>query len=185
MPDSLKTLRYCEDSDLYPRIPGKTGDDRGAVPLLELLEARPVDDARNHLTDVVRPPDVALNDSVDLVRIEERIFRLDPRLRLMFLELQVFDEVTDDRQRVVIVFREVIGHSADPRVHIRAPSSSAVTSSPVATRTSGGPPRKIVPVPFTMTASSDIAGTYAPPAVQEPITAAICGISAADITAWL
>src|SRR6185436_17012519 len=40
--------------------------------------------------------------------------------------------------------------------------------------TSGGPPRKIVPVPFTITASSDIAGTYAPPAVHEPITAAIC-----------
>ena len=32
---------------------------------------------------------------------------------------------------------------------------------------------------------NDIAGTYAPPAVHEPITAEICGISCADITAWL
>ena len=31
----------------------------------------------------------------------------------------------------------------------------------------------------------DIAGTYAPPAVQEPITTAICGIPCADIRAWL
>jgi len=65
------------------------------------------------------------------------------------------------------------------------PSSSAVTSSPVAAFTNGGPPRKIVPVPLTITASSDMAGTYAPPAVHEPITAEICGISRADITAWL
>ena len=56
------------------------------------------------------------------------------------------------------------------------PSSSAVTSWPVAAFTSGGPPMKIVPVPRTMIVSSLIAGTYAPPAVQEPITAAICGI---------
>ena len=56
------------------------------------------------------------------------------------------------------------------------PSSSGVTSSPVAAFTSGGPPRKIVPVPRTMTVSSLIAGTYAPPAVHEPITSATCGI---------
>ena len=65
------------------------------------------------------------------------------------------------------------------------PSSSGVTSSPVAAFTSGGPPRKIVPVPLTMTVSSLIAGTYAPPAVHEPITSATCGMAAADIRAWL
>ena len=65
------------------------------------------------------------------------------------------------------------------------PSSSAVTTSPVAAFTSGGPPRKIVPWLRTITASSLIAGTYAPPAVHEPSTAAICGMPAADIVAWL
>ena len=44
---------------------------------------------------------------------------------------------------------------------------------------------KIVPVPRTITVSSDIAGTYAPPAVHEPITTAICGIPSADMRAWL
>ena len=44
---------------------------------------------------------------------------------------------------------------------------------------------KIVPVPRTITVSSLIAGTYAPPAVHEPITTAICGIPSADIRAWL
>ncbi len=44
---------------------------------------------------------------------------------------------------------------------------------------------KIVPVPLTITVSSDMAGTYAPPAVQEPITDAICGMPRADMRAWL
>ena len=47
-------------------------------------------------------------------------------------------------------------------------------TSPVAILTSGGPPRKMVPCSFTITVSSLIAGTYAPPAVHEPITTAIC-----------
>ena len=44
---------------------------------------------------------------------------------------------------------------------------------------------KIVPVPWTMTVSSDIAGTYAPPAVHEPITTAIWGMPSAESRAWL
>ena len=63
------------------------------------------------------------------------------------------------------------------------PNSSAVTSSPVAALTKGGPAKKIVPLPLTIIDSSDIAGTYAPPAVQEPSTAAICGILSPDILA--
>ena len=65
------------------------------------------------------------------------------------------------------------------------PRSSAETSSPVAAFTSGGPPMKIVPVPRTITVSSLIAGTYAPPAVDDPITTATCAIPAADRFAWL
>ena len=65
------------------------------------------------------------------------------------------------------------------------PRSSAVTTSPVAAFTSGGPPRKIVPWLRTITVSSLIAGTYAPPAVLEPSTAAICGMPSRDIRAWL
>jgi hypothetical protein len=53
------------------------------------------------------------------------------------------------------------------------PRSSLVTTSPVAAFTKGGPPRKIVPLFLTITDSSEIAGTYAPPAVQLPKTAEI------------
>ena len=65
------------------------------------------------------------------------------------------------------------------------PSSSAVTTSPVAAFTSGGPPRKIVPCSRTITASSLIAGTYAPPAVHDPRTAAIWAMPALERFAWL
>ena len=42
-----------------------------------------------------------------------------------------------------------------------------------------------VPCLRTMMLSSDIAGTYAPPAVHEPMTQAICGIPSDDSVAWL
>ncbi len=42
-----------------------------------------------------------------------------------------------------------------------------------------------MPCPFTMMVSSLIAGTYAPPAVHEPITTAICGMPSDDKVAWL
>lgn len=63
------------------------------------------------------------------------------------------------------------------------PSSSADTSSPVAALTRGGPPRKMVPLLRTMTLSSAMAGTYAPPAVHEPMTTAIWVMPAADMRA--
>lgn len=53
-------------------------------------------------------------------------------------------------------------------LHLVNPASSIFI-----TLTRGGPPRYNEPVPFTITASSHIVGTYAPPAVQGPHTTAI------------
>ncbi len=95
---------------------------------------------------------------------------------------------TISRQIASACSSEVAKWSATPdcRVWTSAPpSSSADTSWPVAAFTSGGPPMKIVPVPLTMIVSSDMAGTYAPPAVHEPMTDAICGMPSADMRAWL
>jgi len=44
---------------------------------------------------------------------------------------------------------------------------------------------KIAPCPFTITVSSLIAGTYAPPAVDHPMTSAICGMASDERRAWL
>src|SRR3954451_17570443 len=60
------------------------------------------------------------------------------------------------------------------------PSSSSSATSPVAIRTSGGPPRKTLAPPSTITTESLMPGTYAPPAVELPKTRAIVGIPAAE-----
>ena len=52
------------------------------------------------------------------------------------------------------------------------PSVQCASFDPL-TFTRGGPPRKMVPCFLTMMLSSAMAGTYAPPAVQEPSTTAI------------
>jgi hypothetical protein len=57
-------------------------------------------------------------------------------------------------------FSRIVSATPDCGVCTSAPpSSSALTTSPVAAFTSGGPPRKIVPWLRTMIVSSDIAGT--------------------------
>jgi hypothetical protein len=62
-------------------------------------------------------------------------------------------------QRVGVVLGQVVGHAGDARVHVAAAQVSALTTSPVAAFTSGGPPRKMVPWFLTMMVSSLIAGT--------------------------
>ena len=63
-------------------------------------------------------------------------------------------------QRVGVVFGEVVRDAGQARVHVGAAELlGASLPRPVAAFTSGGPPRKIVPVPLTMIVSSDIAGT--------------------------
>jgi hypothetical protein len=66
--------------------------------------------------------------------------------------------------------------SATPEIDVctsAPPSASASTTSPVAAFTSGGPPRKDRALFLDDDRSSLIAGTYAPPAVHEPMTTAI------------
>jgi hypothetical protein len=53
----------------------------------------------------------------------------------------------------------------------------------VAAYTRGGPPKNTVDFLFTIITSSDIDGTYAPPAVQLPSTIATYGIPFEDILA--
>ena len=65
------------------------------------------------------------------------------------------------------------------------PGTPFLEVAPLAALTKGGPPKKMVPWFFTMMVSSLIAGTYAPPAVQLPMTTAICAMPCALILAWL
>src|SRR6478672_8301013 len=126
---------------------------------------------------VVGHPRIDGHDVIQLGLVRDRV---DPRGHLprqRCTRSERGDDAADDPQRVAIVVRQMVCDTGGLGVQ--------VTAAPVAAFTSGGPPRKMVPWLRTITASSLIAGTYAPPAVHDPSTAAICGIPSADRLAWL
>src|SRR6478609_1110089 len=160
-------------------------DQRRPVFGLELGEFTAVDDSCDHLVYVVGHPRVRGNDVVELTLVGHRVDGRREVPRRIESRPERRDDTSHDPQRVAVVMGQM---SVTPEVfecRSPPPRSSAVTTSPVAAFTSGGPPKKIVPWLRTMTASSLIAGTYAPPAVHEPSTAAIWGMPSALIVAWL
>ena len=138
---------------------GERGDDGRRVALLELVDPRSVDDARQHLPRLGRLAQVGLDEAVELGRIVARRLRRDAIERRPGLAAEGRDDGARLLEGVGVVLGEVVGDAGMARVHVAPPSSSAVTSSPVAALTSGGPPRKMVPVFCTMIVSSLIAGT--------------------------
>jgi hypothetical protein len=94
------------------------------------------------------------------LRVDRRLLGRGPVPgRLWRPPVEVADDRPAEREGVLVVEGEVV---ATPETFVwrsPPPRSSALTSSPVAAFTSGGPPRKIVPIPRTITVSSLIAGT--------------------------
>ena len=80
-----------------------------------------VDDARDHLAHVVRLADVGGDDAVDLRRV---VARLAPASRSSSSgalgPVEVADDPARDRERVVVVLREVVGDAGDAGVHVGA-----------------------------------------------------------------
>src|SRR5690606_8102084 len=71
-----------EDADRPPLDARERADERRAVALLELVDLRAVDDAREELADVVLPAHVLRHDAVELLgRVERRLVRFDVRAR--------------------------------------------------------------------------------------------------------
>ena len=149
---------------------GEAGDERLAVARLEVVEAAAVDEAGDDLADLDRPARVG-RDGGSTGRPRRppaapgasRSHGAGGGRRFRF--------ATIERPSAIACSSSRARWSATPEIAVWTsppPRSSALTSSPVAAFTSGGPPRKIVPVPLTITVSSLIAGTYAPPAVESP-----------------
>ena len=128
---------------------------------LELVEAAAVDEPGDDLAHVVRHARVGRDDAVELGRVDGRLLGRQhvPRRRLRAgRRVATMSRTMRSASRVVV--GEVVGDAGDAcACRSPPPRSSAVTTSPVAAFTSGGPPRKIVPWLRTMTASSLIAGT--------------------------
>ena len=137
----------------------KRAHERRAVERLELVQLAAVDDAAQDVAHVVGHAGVERHEVEEAVGVLGRRPRRRPLPGRAARRGQRGDDGAHDarararrRRRGGRRRRSVRAWTSPP------PSSSAVTSSPVAAFTSGGPPRKIVPCPRTMTVSSLIGG---------------------------
>ena len=150
-----------ENADRVAHDAREPADERRAVSRLELVEAAAVDDAGDDLAHVVG----AARGRPGRCRRCRR-----GRMPAARAASAPTDRSSFGRPRLATMLRTMSSASssvsakwsATPEIAVctsAPPSSSAETISPVAAFTSGGPPRKIVPVPSTITVSSLIAGT--------------------------
>ena len=99
--------------------PGEAGHQRLAVARLELVELAAIDQPRDHLAHVVGEARIARDDAVQLLRIHRwrrRLAALPRRLRLAPGEAA--HDLAPDRQRMLVVEREVVRHPTHRGVHL-------------------------------------------------------------------
>ncbi len=128
---SMKCVTLSADSEnstpLFAMMPTRKPCSRAkpvmtvvGVALLEFVEARSVDHARDDLADVVRLARIDAHDAVELLGVVLR--RLGRRHvgRQPLRGVQRGDDRARDPQRIVVVFREVVGDARNARVDVRA-----------------------------------------------------------------
>ena len=96
-------------------------DERLAVALLELVEPRAVDDARDQLARVDLGAVVVGDQAVELGRVgRRRLGRRDLPRRLGRAAAEVPDDPARDRERVLVARRVVVGDAGEARVDVGA-----------------------------------------------------------------
>ena len=110
----------AENADRHAVDAGKAGDDRGAVELLELVEFGSVDKARDHLAHVVLLLQIDRHDAVEFGRAQRRLARRMKRNVHRFPVIEIGDDAARERQRVVVVLRQMIGDAGLARMQIAA-----------------------------------------------------------------
>ena len=98
-----------DDADEEAMQAGKARDERVAVARLELVEARAVEDARDDLVDVVRLPDVGVDDAVHLGRVVLGLLDGGDIPGQMLRHMKCRHNRSTLSQRVRIIFRKVVG----------------------------------------------------------------------------
>ena len=100
-----------ENADRIAEDMGEAADQGGAVERLELVEFAAIDDARDHIADIVGFAHVIRDDAVNLACFVQRVargFELD--IRLLYA-IEIADDAPRDRQRMRIVERVMIRHA--------------------------------------------------------------------------
>ena len=110
-----------EDPDVEALDAGKAGDERLPVELLELLEARAVDDARDELARVDLMAEVLGDQPVQLGGVGDGILGLaDVPAWVGLGRVEVADDAARDGERVLIGVRVVVGDAGAARVDVGA-----------------------------------------------------------------
>mmetsp|Transcript_22728 Transcript_22728/g.37564 ORF Transcript_22728/g.37564 Transcript_22728/m.37564 type:complete len:635 (-) Transcript_22728:3304-5208(-) len=97
---------------------GETADQRFAKPRLERVKARAIDDARDHLVDVIGRAQIRRNDAKDIVGVIGRLFRTLQSDRAGFAKIKVCDTSAGQSECVRIIFGQIIRHTGQARMHV-------------------------------------------------------------------
>ena len=109
-----------EDRNRHAPDMRKPADQGGAVKRLELVELAAIDDARDHLMDVIWRTHILWNDRVKFFGvIFGRPRRLERKLMLM-RGTKVADDVAHYGDGMLVIFGKMIGHSRPARVEFSA-----------------------------------------------------------------
>src|SRR6266581_1042504 len=109
-----------QDPDRHAAQMRKAGDERRAVELLELVELGSIDQARDHLADVVLLLEVDRHDAVELGYVVGGLARLGERQVDAFPGVEIADDAAAVGERVAVVGRIMIGHPGMPGMHVGA-----------------------------------------------------------------
>ena len=141
-----------DDADRVAPDPREAAHQGLAVQRLELVQPRSVDDAADHLADVVRRPGVGRHDVVERARVLGRLLRFVLGQGWSRYAVRACRR-SSARSPAPLRRRRRGGrrHRTCGRARRRHRGPRRTTTSPVAAFTSGGPPRKIVPCSLTIT----------------------------------
>ena len=103
-----------------PQMCAKARHQGLAVELLELLEAGAVDDAADHLADVVGRAGVGRDDVVERLRVERRLLDGPQVVRRGSGPREGVDDAAHDRERVGVVLGQVVDDAGGAGVDIAA-----------------------------------------------------------------
>ncbi len=108
-----------DDADRMAVHMREAGNQGVAVTWLEFIQARTVDDARDHLAHVVGLAGVAGNHAVKFLRVEQRrLAGLQRNACIRLAPVQVGDDRTHPCQRLQVVVGHVVGNTGDARMHV-------------------------------------------------------------------
>ena len=110
----------AQDADRHAVQTRKAGHQGGAVERLELVEFRRIDQARDHFTHVVLLLQVDRHQPIEFGRGERRLARRMKRNIDRFPAVEVGDGAARERQRVMVVLRQMIGDARLARMHVGA-----------------------------------------------------------------